>query len=241
MKKMLLIAALAASLVPAAALAAKPDGRHGGILYTYAGQLAAAPTSTTLTLNVEAGNRPALRSLLGESAQQTFAYDESTEFLLWSHGVPTVVDASALHAGDWVRVNVRAPRRSSIESIVQKPPAIVGGHVERPNPPDKPLFLFRGRLTAVGSSSVTVDVRGGNRRALRLLIGQPAQQTFAFDADTIVLHWQGKVPTVIAPGQLEVGERIVVRVRADKGSTLAEVEATPAARLAEHERPAAQS
>jgi hypothetical protein len=67
------------------------------------------------------------------------------------------------------------------------------------------------------------------------MIGQPASQTFAFDSNTIVLHWQGKVPTVIGASQLEVGERIVVRVRADKGSTLAQVEATPAKRLAERE------
>ena len=66
-----------------------------------------------------------------------------------------------------------------------------------------------------------MDVAGGNRHALRLLIGQAASQTFAFDADTIVLLWQGKVPTVISPSQLKVGDRFVVRVRADRGSTLA--------------------
>jgi hypothetical protein len=114
----------------------------------------------------------------------------------------------------------------------------VGDHVTEPERPDQPLFLFRGKLTSVGSSSVTVEVKGGNKRALRLMVGQPAEQTFAFDADTIVLLWQGRVPTVIGASQLEVGERIVVRVRADRGSTLAEVEATAAKRLAEREPPA---
>ena len=136
---------------------------------------------------------------------------------------------------DWVRVNIRAPRGASLQEIVQKAPGIVGDHVTQPERPDKPLFLFRGTLTAVGTSSVTVDVKGGNRHALRLMIGQPSQQTFAFDSDTIILLWQGKVPTVISPAQLKVGDRFVVRIRADRGSSLAQVEATPAARLADRE------
>jgi hypothetical protein len=237
-KTRFVIAVLLALLLPAVALAAKPDRKHRGIVYTYVGELASAPTSNSLTVNIEGGNRPALKSLIGQSAQQTFAYGEKTQFLLWQNGIPTVVDASALQAGHWVRVNIRAPRGASLADIVQKAPGIVGDHVTEPQRPDQPLFLFRGKLTAVGSSSVTVDVTGGNRRALRLMIGQPASQTFAFNADTIVLHWQGKVPKVIGAAELEVGERIVVRVRADKGSTLAEVEATPAKRLAEREPPA---
>jgi hypothetical protein len=244
--KLLMIAALLACLVPAVATAAGPGGKADrgrghhprGILYTYAGTLAAAPSATGLTVDIENGNRPALHSLLGQPAQQTFAYDEHTEFLLWSHGIPAVVTAAALHAGDWVRVNVRAPRGASLADITSKPAAIVGDHVTEPERPDKPLFLFRGKLTAVGASSVTVNVTGGNKHALRLMIGQPAEQSFAFGADTITLLWQGKVPTVITPAQLTVGDRIVVRVRADKGSTLAEVEATPAARLAERDPPA---
>ena len=83
-----------------------------------------------------------------------------------------------------------------------------------------------------------MHVAGGNRHALRLMIGQSAAQTFAFDADTIVLLWQGKVPTVISPSQLKVGDRFVVRVRADRGSTLAQVEATPAGHLGDREPPA---
>ncbi len=240
MKIKLVIAALLACLLPAAALAAKPDQgdrRHRGILYTYVGPLAAAPGSSSLTVNVEGGNRPALRSLLGQSAQQTFSYDSSTEFLLWSSGIPKVVDASSLHAGDWVRVNIRAPRDASLADIEAKAPGIVGDHVTEPERPENPLFLFRGKLSSVGSSSVMVNVTGGNRRALHLMLGQGADQTFSFNGDTITLVWQGKVPKVITPAELQVGDRIVVRVRADRGSTLAEVGATPAKRLAEREPP----
>ena len=220
MKTKLVIALLLAFVLPTAALAERPEGQQNqqrrhhqrGILYTYAGTLAAAPSATGLTVDIERGNRPALKSLIGQSAQQTFTYDESTEFLLWSHGIPTVVDASALHAGDWVRVNVRASHDATLADITAKPAAIVGDHVTEPQRPDKPLFLFRGKLTAVGASSVTVNVTGGNKHALRLMIGQPAEQTFAFDADTIILLWQGKVPTVIGPSAAE-GRRPLRRAR----------------------------
>ena len=258
MKTKLMIAALLACLVPAAAMAA-PAGHPGrnhhqnqqqqghqqhqkrGILYVFTGALSATPSATSFTLTVDGGNRPALKAMLGQSAQQTFAYDSSTEFLLWSHGIPTVVAGTSLHAGDWVRVNVRAARNASLADIEATPPTIVGDRITEPQQPNKPLFLFRGTLTAVGATSVTVHVTGGNRHALRLLVGQSADQTFAFDAGTICLLWQGKVPTVITPSQLKVGDRFVVRIRADRGSTLAQVEATPANHLGDREPPAPHS
>jgi hypothetical protein len=43
------------------------------------------------------------------------------------------------------------------------------------------------------------------------------------------------VPTVIGSSQLEVGDRVVVRVRADKGSTLAQVESTAADHVGDRE------
>jgi hypothetical protein len=43
------------------------------------------------------------------------------------------------------------------------------------------------------------------------------------------------VPTVIDAAQLRPGDRVVVRVRAAARSTLAQVESTPARRVAEHE------
>jgi len=234
MKARLLCVALCAVLLPAAANAS--PGRGGrGILYTYAGQLSAAPGPTSLTLAVQTGNRAALQSLLGQSDQQTFSYGSSTEFLRWSGGVPTVVAASALNAGDWVDVNVRAPAGSPLATIEATAPGIVGDRVTQPEPPGQPLFLLRGTLAAVGSNTVTVNVTGGNRRALRLTIGQPAPQSFSFGADTIILLWQGKVPSVISASQLKVGDRFVVRVRAPRGSTLAQVEATEAVHLGDRE------
>ena len=65
-----------------------------------------------------------------------------------------------------------------------------------------------------------MHVTGGDRRALRLLIGNSNDQTFAFGDTTIFLLWQGKVPTVIDASKLVVGDKIVVRIRAAKGASL---------------------
>ena len=58
---------------------------------------------------------------------------------------------------------------------------------------------------------------------------------FAFDGDTIFLLWQGKVPTVIDSTKLVVGDRIVVRIRANAGSSLSQVESTPANHIGDRE------
>jgi hypothetical protein len=80
-----------------------------------------------------------------------------------------------------------------------------------------------------------VNVSGGDKRALRLLIGQSSTQTFAVGAETIFLVWQGKVPSVIDLAHLTVGDRMVVRIRAPRGSSLTDILAKPANRVAARE------
>jgi hypothetical protein len=229
--KLFLVTAAAALLATGAASA----GNNGKVHYWFLGQLTATPGNGVVSITVDGGSKLALRKMLGQPVTQSFAIGDTTEFLKWSAGVPTVVQAGDLAAGDWVRVNVRAPRGATLAEIEQVAAGIVGDHGTTLNKPDQPLFLFRGRLSAVGSSSVTVDVGGGDRRALRLLIGQSKTQTFSVGGDTIFLVWQGKVPTVIDLAHLTVGDRLTVRIRAPKGSGLGDVLAKPAAKVAAHE------
>jgi hypothetical protein len=79
MKTSMVFIALAAVLIPAAANAAR---QPRSVLYSYAGQLIAAPGTNTVELSVANGNRRALRSLLGQSDQQTFTFD--SRFLKWN-------------------------------------------------------------------------------------------------------------------------------------------------------------
>jgi hypothetical protein len=237
MRKSIVIAILAALCAVASASAKGPHG----IRYSFLGTVTATPSNGGVSINVEGGNKAALRAMLGAPVTQTFAYGSDTEFLKWSKGIPAIVQASDLAAGDYVWVHVRAPRGSSLADIEKIDAGIVGDHGTELYKPDKPLYLFRGKLTAVGSDgSVTVDVSGGNRRAMRLMIGADRSETFSTDGGTIFLLWVGKVPTVIDASKLVVGDRIVVRIRAAAKSSLAQVEATAANHVGDRE-PASKS
>jgi hypothetical protein len=230
MKRIVVTAAL--FLLTATAATAGPGGK--GVLYQFRGHLRAA-SAGSVSLTVEGGNHRALQRMLGASVDQSFALGSATEFLKWANGIPTVVGPGDLAPGDVVVVKVRAPRGADLAAIESQPAGIVADRGPNPNPPDKPLYLYRGQLTSVGTSSVTVAVKGGNHRGLRLLLGTTGDQTFTTGSDTIFLLWQGKVPTVIQASQLKVGDRITVRIRAAAKSTLAEVEATPAVHVGDHE------
>lgn len=234
---------LAAALVGVTALAlvgAASAGRHQrhfprGIRYSFVGQLTAVPGNGGVSIVVAGGNRPALRAMLGVPVTQTFAYGPSTEFLKWSKGVPSVVQADQLSAGDYVRVNIRAHRGASLALLEAKAASLVGDHGTQLYRPSLKLNLFRGTIASVDSSSVTVNVTGGNRAAVRLMLGQSSTQTFTTGGSTIFLLWQGKVPTVISSSQLTVGDTVVIRDRATRGTTLAQVEASAARHVGEHE------
>ena len=99
--------------------------------------------------------------MLGHDVDQTFSYGDSTEFLQWTGGVPKVVEAGDLDAGDYVRVNVRAPRGSSLATIESTNATLIGDHGTELTKPDKPEYLFRGEVVSTGSSSVTITARGG--------------------------------------------------------------------------------
>jgi hypothetical protein len=235
--KLFLLSLAAALLCVSAASAGNGPAK---IRYSFLGQLTATPANGGVSITVQGGNKVALRAMLGQPVTQTFAYGEKTEFLKWSNGIPTVVQAGDLATGDFVWVHVRAPRNSALADIEQVQAGIVGDHGPQLFKPDKPLFLFRGTLAAVGSSNVSVHVTGGNHRALRLLVGSSSDQSFTFGEGTIFLLWQGKVPSVIDASKLTIGDRIAVRIRADKGSSLAQVTATPANKVAEREPPQAK-
>jgi hypothetical protein len=233
MKRMSLVVALVTALAALAATAAFAAG-HGKVLYRYTGELT-AKTSASVSVTVENGNRPALRSLLGKSQLETFATSDRTVFLRWTHGIPTKVTIDDLSVGDTITVNVRTDRGASFEQIAATPAGIVGDHGVNPVKPDKPLYLFRGTFVSTGGGKVTIEVKGGNRHALRLMIGQTSTQSFSYGDDTVFLKWSHRVPTVIDASQLTAGDQIVVRVRADGGLSLGQIEGTAAKRIADRE------
>jgi hypothetical protein len=209
----------------------------GTINFLFNGRLLAdAGNSTSLFVDVKGGNKPALRKLLGQGRTQQFAVDSNTQYIRWTNGVPQVVDESNLVAGDRVSVNVRAPRSDTLQQIESTAAWRVADRGPFGNFPRQPLWLFIGRLEAPAAGGhFRLNMTDGNHRALKALLGQPLDQTFTYDAHTIFVLWQGGVPHVISPGQLVVGDRISVRIRAPQSYSLAQVEATPANHVGDHE------
>jgi hypothetical protein len=96
-------------------------------------------------------------------------------------------------------------------------------------------YVFNGQLLADAgsSSSLFVDVRGGNRPALRKLIGQGRTQQFAVGPSTQYIRWTNGVPAVVDESSLVAGDHVTVRVRAARDASLAQIESTPAWRVAD--------
>jgi len=231
MTKLLTLIGIAALCITASATAAAGKGRP----YVFRGELSSV-SSTQLSMKIEGGNHAALRVLLGQSQDQTFTVGYSTEFLLWTKGVPKVVTPADLKAGDWVQVTVRANAGASLADVESRAIGIVGDQVTEPSPPTLPLYLYVGTVGGPQSGGhIALHVTAGNVRALRTLVGQSADQTFTYDDGTIFLLLLGKVPTVIDPSQLKAGDRITIRIRAPFRSTLSQVESTAARHVGDHE------
>lgn len=95
-------------------------------------------------------------------------------------------------------------------------------------------FLFRGTLTGTPvNGAIMLSVTGGNRTALKLMIAQPASQTFSYDGATVFVRGQHGSPAQVDPSALEAGDRIAIRIRAARTSTLAQLQSTAAARVAD--------
>jgi hypothetical protein len=217
-------------------LAASSTG--GKTLFVFNGRLLAdAGNSPTIFVDVNGGNRIALKKLIGHGDNQHFAVDSHTQFIRWTHGVPTVVPESNLVAGDRVSVKTRAERRASLAEI-ESTPARVVSDTGPPSGryPHRPLWLFIGKLNAPAAGGhFTLHITNGNLRALRAMLGQPLNQTFTYDSHTVFVLWHGRVPTLISPSQLVVGDRISVRIRAPRSFALGQVEQVPANHVGDHQ------
>lgn len=243
MKKQFLFGALLAVAVLTVGASATFAARtSGNVLYVFNGRMMAdAGGNPTISVDVNGGNRSALKKLVGQSDSGNFAVDAGTQYLRWAHGVPTVVTESNLVAGDRVSVRIVADRHASLAQIEATAARRVADSGQPGHFQAQPLWLFRGTLDAPAvNGKVTLHVRDGNLRALRGMLGQPVDQTFRYDGHTIFVLWQGRVPTVISPSQLKVGDSISVRIRAPHAFSLAQVEQVPANHVGDHE-PAASS
>jgi hypothetical protein len=175
-------------------------GSGANFNYVFNGRLLAdAGSSSTLAVHVNGGNKAAIKKLIGKSRDQSFAVDANTQYLRWTHGVPTVVPESNLVEGDKVSIQIKAPRPAPLADIQ------------------------------------ATHISNGNLRALRAMLGQPLDQSFSYGNRTVFVLWHGKVPEVISPSLLQVGDKVSVRIRAPRFLSLAQIEQVPAKHVGDHE------
>jgi hypothetical protein len=238
MRRRLTYVALAALVLLAAGASSTFAARgSGNVTFVFNGRLLAdAGNSSSLYVDVNGGNRLALKKLVGQSDTQHFAVGSGTQYLRWSHGVPTVVSESNLVAGDAVSVHVRAARSASLAEIAATAAARVADRGPTPGFARRPLWLFVGTLNApAANGKVSIHVQSGNWLALRKMLGQPLDESFSYGPRTIFVLWRSGVPTLISPAQLRVGDRISVRIRAPRVDTLQQAEQVPAKHIGDHE------
>ena len=230
-----LLTTLALSVLACAVIATTALGGGKGRLYSYRGDVVST-SSTSLQISVTGGDHRALKALIGQSQNETFTLGDKTQILVWTNGVPHTASVSDLKQGDDVTVNLRAKAGASLADLLATPAATVADRGTRSAGGAKPLFLYVGTVAGgQAGGHVSLHVTSGNWRGLRTMLGQSVDQAFSYDDGTIFLLWQGRVPTVIDPSQLKAGDRITVRVRVAGNATLAQVEATGASHIGDHE------
>jgi hypothetical protein len=237
--RLLCLALVATTVIGLGASGSIAAGRQANVPFEFRGELIADPPpgASQLLVDVAGGNKRALRLLVGQSSGQAFAVGPNTQYLRWSRGVPTVVTLDNLAEGDQVTIRTRAPRRSTLAQVEATPAAVVSDRGPNPGRAAKPLWLFKGTLNAPASGGrLSLHVLDGNYRALKAMLGQSQDQAFAYGRRTVFIRWQGRVPTLISPSQLVVGERVNIRIRARGSSSLGEVQLTPANHVAAHGR-----
>ncbi len=92
---------------------------------------------------------------------------------------------------------------------------LCAGAASAGNGQGKILFRFAGQLTATpANGGVPITVQGGNKAALRAMLGASVSQTLAYGANTEFLKWAAGKPTVVQAGDLAAGDYVTVNVRA---------------------------
>jgi hypothetical protein len=226
-----LTAAALAVAVASLALAGTASAHPRGVAYEFRGAAVVAPgtAATRIQVQVDGGNRRALKALLGATQPTTFTTDRKTRWIAVNGNRPLLGASDTVVAGDIVRVVVRAPFHTPLATLLATPAASVTDLSARTRPTGR-MFVFGATASAVDTTAhkITVDVNFGNWRGLFALLGQPVHQTFSYDGNTVFLKWRHGVPIGVDPSVIHTGDRLTLRVFGPTWNTpLATLLATP--------------
>lgn len=198
-------------------------------------------TTGSVTLHVTGATRNGLAGLYRHGRTQTFSVGPATSYVTWNAGDPEQGTFGAITVGDSLKLTVRVPRSDGLPKIeTTAATAVTDVTVKATHPAGTVDFLYKGTVegtppaTSTSPATLGVTVTGGNFRGLRSLLGQLNTDAFTFDASTIFANWTTRIPTNIASTDLATGDCVWVRAWAAPKSSLAQIIATPAFRIARH-------
>jgi hypothetical protein len=226
-----LTATALAIAVASLALAGTASAHVRGVPYEFRGAAVVAPGTgaTQIQVQVDGGNRLALKALLGAAQPTTFKTDGHTRWIAVNGNRPELGSSDTVLAGDLVRVVIRAPFHTPLAALLAMPAASVTDLSARTRPAGR-MFLFGATAAAIDTTNhtITVDVNFGNWRGLFAMLGQPVHQTFTYDANTVFLKWRHGVPIGVDPTVIHTGDPLTLRVFGPAWNTpLATLLATP--------------
>ena len=122
-----LTAAALAIAIASLALAGTASAHVRGVPYEFRGAAVVAPGTgaTTIQVQVDGGNRQALKALLGAAQPTTFTIDGHTRWIAVNGNTPVLGASDTVLAGDIVRVVVRAPFHTPLATLLATPAASV--------------------------------------------------------------------------------------------------------------------
>jgi hypothetical protein len=210
-----LTAAALAVAIASLALAGTASAHARGAAYEFRGAAVVAPGTgaTQIEVQVDGGNRPALKALIGAAQPTTFKTDGHTRWIVVQGNTPLLGASDTVLAGDLVRVVIRAPFHTPLATLLTIPASNVTDLSARTRPAGR-LFLFGATASAIDTTAhtITVDVNFGNWRGLFAMLGQPVHETFTYDANTVFLKWRHGVPIGVDPSVIHAGDPLTLRV-----------------------------
>jgi len=147
------------------------------------------------------------------------------------------VTTANLLAGDPVAVTIWGASKAPLASVVGTPVSRVDDVLNSTKPAGR-IFIFVGQVVASDTTAqtLTVNVTGGNWRAMFALHGQPTTQVFHWSNAVTVFLNHTKGTHAVTPATMNVGDTVVLRIfQNDYNNQFSGLLATPVWRVSNHE------
>jgi hypothetical protein len=198
-----------------------------------------APGATTVQVQIRTGNKAGVTLLGTNPTIQTFNLSAGSALFSWNAAgtaaTPTAV--TTLAAGDPVAVTVWGPSKTTLQFLLTQPVTRIDDVLNSTKPAGR-IFIFTGTVVSndPAAGALTINLTGGNWRAMHAFAGHPTTQTFHYSATSTLLRFNGARAHLAVTPAFAVGDHVTIRVfSANYDSETSTLLNTPAWRISNHE------